>query len=378
MAGWLGNVCVWLWFNRSYPYVQEPKARSAMAHNIASDSFLSSVGLGFWVSVVAVLCIWLASRSIRSGELTMPLRFSGGRGADDDLGSRKVAWMMVVFCMPATALASLIGVTIANPSLFQSEVRNLFFVELYTEFMTAIPFLGLLIFAVGTDAAGLFRRSLKLPPLGATTLGIAFPLLMAATPRLVGFAVARVHWAQTGYGQTEPPRLFGGPEHFRWEFLVVIISALAEEIAWRGYLQPRLISRYGMYRGIFFVGIVWGAFHFPSDFSASTHPTSLATQFAGRLFNCVAWGFVLSWLTLRADGSVIPAGVSHGLMNAFYFNGWMNSAPSFAIYALWAVLAVALFRFWPPRTAADGLANAAPDACSDRFGDTSDVAPGTS
>jgi|HubBroStandDraft_5_1064220.scaffolds.fasta_scaffold34963_1 membrane protease YdiL (CAAX protease family) len=378
VAGWLGNVGVWLWFKQKYPYAGLTQFPRGLAGDVQIDSFISSVGLGFWLSVAAVLCIWIASRSIRSGELSMPLQFSGARGADHDFGSRKVAWAMVACCVPVTLLASSIWVAIANPAYFRAETKNLFLSELYTEFLAAVPFIGLFILAAGKEWAGSMRRSVRFPPLGATVLGTAFPLILAAIPGLVWFAAARVHWAQSQYGQMEAPRLIDAYEQFKWPFLLVIISALAEEIVWRGYLQPRLISRYGLYRGIFFVGIVWGAFHLPGEFSVSTNAFGFATQFVGRLFNCAAWGFVLSWLTLRANGSVIPAGISHGLMNAFYLSKWMNSVPTFAMYALWAVLALVLYRFWPPSGGVGEFASAGPDASSDGFGDTSDVASGTS
>ncbi len=378
VAGWLGNVGVWIWFKQKYPDVGQAQLPQGIAENVRLDSFVATVGLGFWVTVMAVTLIWIASRSIRSGELAMPLRFSGARGADEDFRSRRVASAMVACAMPITLVASSIGVAIANPAFLRAESTNLLLSELYTEFLTAIPFLGLFILAVGAGWLVSLRRSLKFPPLDATVLGIAFPLMLAAIPGLVWFAVARVRWAQAGYGHMQTPRLFDAYEKFKWPFLLVIISALAEEIVWRGYLQPRLISRYGLYRGVFFVGIVWGAFHLPGEFGASTTAISFATQFAGRMFNCVAWGFVLSWLTLRANGSVVPAGISHGLMNAFYFNGWMNSVPSFAMYALWAVLAVVLYRFWPPDVTVSDFASAGPDGSSDAFNDTRDVAPGTS
>jgi hypothetical protein len=81
---------------------------------------------------------------------------------------------------------------------------------------------------------------------------------------------------------------------------------------------------------------------------------------AERLANCVAWGFVLSWLTLKAR-SVVPAGLSHGLLNALYTVHWQGQTPSWVLYALWATLALILFRFWPPNVGTNPEARPSPD-----------------
>jgi membrane protease YdiL (CAAX protease family) len=353
VAGWFANIGVWLLFRQKYPYEIEASLASGIVDTSHPDNFLSSAGLGLWVSIVGLFLIWLASRSLRSGQSMMPLRFSGARGADCDFRSRRFVWLIVVWCMPATALASIIGVTIANPVFFHRGVAPGFLVELYSQLLAAIPFIALFSYAASPEASATFRKSLRLPPIAATLLGLVFPFLLAGVPLLVRLAIARLHWARSLYDDISPPKLLDGLSGFEWPLLLAIISALAEEIAWRGYLQPRMISRYGLYRGIFFVGIVWGAFHFPSDFSAKTHLLFFMTHFLGRLCNCVAWGFVLSWLTLRSKGSVIPAGLAHGVMNALLFMSWATVWPSFATYALWAVLAVALYWFWPPCVTSD-------------------------
>jgi membrane protease YdiL (CAAX protease family) len=265
------------------------------------------------------------------------------------------------------------SMSFANPVLLRQDAHRVAY-ELFTELAITVPFLALLIFAVKTDALALFRRSLNSPPIVTLLLAVAFPMIVGSIPGLIQFVVARVRWAQSGYGREQPPTLLEQFGHFDWVLLLMIISALAEEIAWRGYLQPRLISRYGLYRGIFFVGIVWGAFHFPSDFSFNTHLIQFVLGFVGRLANCVAWGFVLSWLTLRAKGSVIPAGISHGLMNALYSMSWTFDISNWVIYFLWAALAVLLYWYWPPIVPAPEAAEVARD---DEFRDLPDVEAGT-
>jgi membrane protease YdiL (CAAX protease family) len=371
IAGWALNIGVRYYFGYRYPDVQAEYARMVWVERIQRDSFFASVGLSFWVIAVALACIWLAGWSIRSGEMKLPVAFCGGRGATTDFQTRKFAWLMVVLTMPVTSIALIVSFAVANPALMGSAHPVL--AQFLTEIVMAASFVALLLIAVKADAASLFRASLKLPPVPMVALGVVFPLMITSIPGLVKFAMARMAWAQVGYGHIEPPifeTFFG---QFRWTFLLMIIPALAEEIAWRGYLQPRLISRYGLYRGIFFVGIVWGAFHFASDFSATTTWIHFVPGIAGRLIYCVTLGFVLSWLTLRSGGSVIPAGISHGLVNALVMSPWTVDSAGWWLYPGWVVLAAVLYRYWPPGVAP----NEAAGESGDEFRDVPDVEAGT-
>lgn len=78
-------------------------------------------------------------------------------------------------------------------------------------------------------------------------------------------------------------------------FFVLLVPAFVEEAIFRGLLQARFVLRYGLYRGIFLVNIVWGASHFYSDFSFTHKPyLQAADQLAVRIFVALAVGFVLS------------------------------------------------------------------------------------
>jgi len=76
-------------------------------------------------------------------------------------------------------------------------------------------------------------------------------------------------------------------------FLLLFFSALFEEMVFRGLLQRRLIQRYGIYRGIFLVGIVWAAFHFVSDVSFSRlTETDVLLKLSWRILFCLALSYV--------------------------------------------------------------------------------------
>jgi membrane protease YdiL (CAAX protease family) len=129
---------------------------------------------------------------------------------------------------------------------------------------------------------------------------------------------------------------------------IAALVTLFEEIIFRGILQPLFIRRYGILRGIFLVGIAFGAVHFNQDLSIGLTDGLVIAKLCLRLIDALALSFVAGWLTLRTD-SVLPAALAHGLMNVF---GGSPLGPVFPwigplIYLLWAALAFLLFRYWP-------------------------------
>jgi membrane protease YdiL (CAAX protease family) len=120
----------------------------------------------------------------------------------------------------------------------------------------------------------------------------------------------------------------------------------------RGLLQRRFVQRYGIYRGIFFVGIVWAAFHFFSDFAfVRVTDQEVILKLASRIFTCLVLSYVFGWLTLRT-GSILPASLAHTLYNVLVFSDFGQPLPgkSTIQLALWAFLAYLLFRYWPVQT----------------------------
>jgi membrane protease YdiL (CAAX protease family) len=108
-----------------------------------------------------------------------------------------------------------------------------------------------------------------------------------------------------------------------------------------------------MYRGIFLVGIVWSAFHFPSDVAFSHFSASDAVlQVAFRLFLCIGQSFVLGWLTWET-GSVLAPTLAHTLYNMLIYSDLGPPFPGKHLLraCLWAALAWILFRYWPVRPA---------------------------
>lgn len=104
------------------------------------------------------------------------------------------------------------------------------------------------------------------------------------------------------------------------QFVVINhVVAFGEEFGWRGYLLPKLMRKMSAPRAVLCTGALWGLAHFPLTVFGHNYglggplhpvlPILMMTLFA------TVFGVFLSYLTIRT-GSVIPASVAHGALNA--------------------------------------------------------------
>ena len=97
--------------------------------------------------------------------------------------------------------------------------------------------------------------------------------------------------------------------------LQTLVTGFGEEIGWRGWLLPSLAERHGMARATVITGTVWYFWHFPILLGGASTALWFLIAVAGI-------STLLSLLWLRSGGSVVPAAIAHGSINApFYFFG---------------------------------------------------------
>ncbi|MHB8648168.1 MAG: CPBP family intramembrane glutamic endopeptidase, partial [Thermomicrobiales bacterium] len=98
------------------------------------------------------------------------------------------------------------------------------------------------------------------------------------------------------------------------------ISALGEELGWRGYLVPHLASAYGFTATALISGLIWAAWHYPillfTDYGEGGPRWYLLLCFT---ISVIGVSFVAAWLRLRT-GSVWPAVLLHASHNIFVLN----------------------------------------------------------
>jgi membrane protease YdiL (CAAX protease family) len=95
------------------------------------------------------------------------------------------------------------------------------------------------------------------------------------------------------------------------------IPSLGEEYGWRGFLQPKLIEKYSLFKGLLLTGTIWGLWHAPvilMGYNYPSHPNLIGVT-AFTIWTILV-GFFLGWLRIKSK-SVFPAALGHGAINAY-------------------------------------------------------------
>lgn len=122
--------------------------------------------------------------------------------------------------------------------------------------------------------------------------------------------------------------------------LVAAVSAIGEELGWRGYLQS-ITARWGFWRSANVVSLAWTAFHLPLMLFYVTSDAMSGRAAVAALLNIAFASFALSGLRDRM-GSVWPAVWAHGLLNSAVV--WLHSTAgqvdAFSDAAFWTFAVV--------------------------------------
>lgn len=337
----------------------------------ALPQLVVNLGFGFRVAVAGFLCVALFALLARRGRIVLPIRLSAHPGpvgsigqTDDDREIARFGWA-IVFLIPLLNLLS--GAISVLFFAFGGRFRtNIIFLVTLDTISSAVALFLFVWLAAGKSRREVFRSALARPRISYLGLGILIPAVIAFVWPTVAFLRARIDWGNAGIGRLPPPELvqyFGLPTATS---LLFVLGALAEEIAWRGFLQPRMIRKYGLARGVLLVGIVWGAFHFFGDASGIATLGGLSLRLSRRLVETVSQSYVLAWLTIRGR-SVLPAALAHAVFNMFVTHVLPVSPSLWLLIALWGAAGIVLFRFFSPEPDQGEIAhpNSAPLAAAE-------------
>ena len=331
-------------------------AGSLVAHKISWARTLPwSLLPGFHFCVIGLILIAIYASRLAFGIAALPLSLPGNAtsNAPDPVAWKRVQYLIWALVGPLYLISSsLAWLTLGLPIILSSRVpaytQSVWFSR-FSRPLEGIVVLAVMIWIAGKDDRRVISKTIRLPEPKYAGLSVAIPIGIAVVLSTGQYLFDRARWAAHNFGNMDPPQFgsyFTLPDPW---LLLLFFPALFEEMIFRGLLQRRFVQRYGIYRGIFFVGIVWAAFHFSSDFAfARVTDQEAILKLASRIFTCLVLSYVLGWLTLRT-GSILPASLAHTFYNVLVFSdfGQPLLGKSTIQLALWAVLAYVLFLRWP-------------------------------
>jgi membrane protease YdiL (CAAX protease family) len=154
--------------------------------------------------------------------------------------------------------------------------------------------------------------------------------------------------------------LFGGPP-VDWSglpplytvvplfIILTVFAGIGEEYGWRGFLLPRLQTRYNALVSSLIVGVAWAIWHIPMFFIEGTSQYELR-QLGGLLPAVLGYSLLVivnsvqfAWVFNNTRGSVLLVAVLHGASNAWSgyldpFRGYFGGA--LAVVAVSALVGI--------------------------------------
>lgn len=107
--------------------------------------------------------------------------------------------------------------------------------------------------------------------------------------------------------------------------LLNILMFLGEEIAWRGYLVPRLLTLFGPKKSFLIGGSIWALWHAGGILLGFNYPGHPLLGNFMMIIMCIPLGIILQYLYVRSRSIFVPA-LAHGAVN------W--TASTFAMFAV--------------------------------------------
>ena len=97
--------------------------------------------------------------------------------------------------------------------------------------------------------------------------------------------------------------------------ILALTDGLGEELAWRGFALPRLLTRYNALAASLILGMLWALWHLPLVWTEGA--TLYQQPIWLFLLDITAKSVLFTWVFLRTRGSVLLAMLLHGATNLF-------------------------------------------------------------
>jgi uncharacterized protein len=148
---------------------------------------------------------------------------------------------------------------------------------------------------------------------------------------LFSLATAGVFVVLGGSWSEAAPGFLAG--NLAWLPVLILVSALTdglgEELGWRGFALPRLLSRWPPLTASLLLGLVWATWHLPLLWTEGRtldgHPAWLLFLDLG------AKSIIFTWVFLRTRGSVLIAVLLHAANNVFVVSPTASPTGSLAL-----------------------------------------------
>ena len=94
-------------------------------------------------------------------------------------------------------------------------------------------------------------------------------------------------------------------------FIYLFVTLLGEEIGWRGYALPRMLSNQSELAASVLLGLLWGVWHLPMAFAPSLQAAISSLSKGWFMVDIIAMSIIFTWIFVNTQGSLLIAVLLH-------------------------------------------------------------------
>lgn len=131
---------------------------------------------------------------------------------------------------------------------------------------------------------------------------------------------------------------------------VMLFLLMGEEIAWRGYLQEKLIKKFGGLKGLLLLGLIWGIWHLPISLQGHNLPNNpILESLVTTPLMCIALTLIIGYYGLN-NKSIFIGLILHTSNNHFggtflYLTETYNEFTHAMVFSIVYVLIIIVFSY---------------------------------
>jgi membrane protease YdiL (CAAX protease family) len=160
-------------------------------------------------------------------------------------------------------------------------------------------------------------------------IALILPFILYA---LAAAASVMISGGQFDFSRSAAVQIFGSSNQlwlFVIPFFLVDLLTNGEELAWRGFVLPRLQSRNSALLSSILLGAVWGLWHLPKFL-----PTGDWLLAGNAVLHNIAISVIFSWIYNSTGGSLLLASLLHAAFNTTYVFLPINASDPLVLAAL--------------------------------------------
>lgn len=101
--------------------------------------------------------------------------------------------------------------------------------------------------------------------------------------------------------------------------LILLLTALLEELGWRGYAEDSIAEYHNWFTESIIFGVLWAAWHIPLFFINGTYQANILAMNPWYMVNffvgMMPLGFIFTWVYVRNNRSIFACSIFHFIVN---------------------------------------------------------------